>query len=200
MDGNQDDHFYQSVARTTAEVIRQGNTDPTGEKIAEAYFEQPVTVAIIVQITGHLPYICDIVRDKHLSRAHLVNSNYYDAYFDQPPQTREEAKMCIPGGKHRTSAGIRVPSENRDLIYRETQKRHSKSGAKKVQKRIVEVKQALVTGQMTPEDAVEIAREWAPAARAIRKLKTRLSDAGVLEGPLFQGEANGKRKEISVSA
>jgi hypothetical protein len=186
--------FYQSVADCTADLIKSGLTDPHGDEIAEAYFDVEITRGIKAQVTDHLPRICEILQEKHLAKAHLVNQHYYEAYRDTLPRHTEEAENCMPGGENRRSAGIRVPYAEEDAIYRVTQKRHLASGSAKVRKRLKMTFEALRCGQMTNNQAMEVVREYAGAFRAYKRIERELVSSGVMRGPMFNSEGDGAPK------
>jgi len=177
--------FRSEVAETTADLINRGVTDPRADEIADAHFGKAITSVMMASLRDQLPAIRDTLVEEYGMRAHIVNAYYYEHMRHDLPETTEEARHCLCIGRGNSADGIRVPTQENDLILQATIEHNIRSGAGKTSKNFTHAYKALMAGNLSNEQAKEIVEREKEYFIPLQNITKELHSRGALDGEIF---------------
>ena len=157
------------LARATMRLVDRGNLNPSAEDIAREHYgpKRALGGGAKADVRKRLP---QIKNDLNRATEHIFNllgHSYYVAYLDSPPQTEEQARKCIPGGRGNRAEGLHIATGPDDLILKVSIEQDAGSGFGKGGKAITKADHARRSGHLTDDDFNKLLERAQTAAQPI---------------------------------
>jgi hypothetical protein len=134
------DPYTKALIESVKDMIEEGVTDPHAEEIAAHHFRtqaEKLGNEIIHGVRVRLKKIRDALVEADHAVA-LVSAKYYyrtrhhPSFREEPPDTIEKARLCLPIGPGNRSAGLHVATSENDLIVAAALEQNMNGGAAKL--------------------------------------------------------------------